>query len=145
MLLETNGVPNINQFKLNLHSSDSSITLTDDGLGDVDLQAHGVSVDTVQAVSTNTTLVLALNTNYLIQATAGGGGISVTLPSAVGLTGQKVAIKKVDNTIGAVLIGTTSGQTIDGTVFGTSYTLSNYMQFVTLESDGANWNVVAGN
>lgn len=41
LLIQTNGVDNGDQGKLNLHSSDSSVTLTDDGFGNVDLQSAG--------------------------------------------------------------------------------------------------------
>lgn len=41
ILLQTNGVNNLDQTKLNLFSSDGSVTLTADDTGDVDLQSSG--------------------------------------------------------------------------------------------------------
>lgn len=41
LLLQTNGVNNGSQVKQNLHSSDSTVTLTDDGVGNINLQAVG--------------------------------------------------------------------------------------------------------
>lgn len=42
-VFQTNGVPNILQSKLNLHSSNASVTLTADALGGVDLQAQSAA------------------------------------------------------------------------------------------------------
>lgn len=39
--LQTNGTDNVSQTKLNLHSSDGSVTITDDGHGDINLQSSG--------------------------------------------------------------------------------------------------------
>jgi hypothetical protein len=44
ILLQSNGVNNGDQGKLNLYSSDSSVTITDDGSGDIDLQVGGGGV-----------------------------------------------------------------------------------------------------
>jgi len=114
--------------------------------GTVQTSAAGAAsggVDTVQAISSNTSLTISASRNYLISATAGAGGIALTLPTAVGISGQRVKVLKVDTAVGAVTINTTASQTISGTLYGTSYSLTNYMQFVTLESDGSNWLVVA--
>lgn len=102
----------------------------------------GGGVDTVQSASVNTTLTIAASTNYFVKATAGAGGISITLPTSVGLTGQKVRIKKVDSGVGTVTVGTTSAQTIDAS---TTYPLTNQWQYVTVESDGSNWLIVENN
>lgn len=104
-----------------------------------------LSVDTVQQFSADAAVDFASGDNTLIQGTAGTSGITFTLPDATGIAGKKITFKKIDNTIGGVTIVTINGQTIDGTLFGTSYFLSNYMQFVVLQSDGVNWNIVGGN
>ena len=74
--------------------------------------------------------------------TAGAGGITRTLPTAVGVDGQEYILKRVDAGAGNVTIDTTSAQTIDG---ATSYILSNQWQYVTVQSDGANWVIVGNN
>jgi hypothetical protein len=104
--------------------------------------AGGGGTDTLQSASINTTLTVAASTNYLVKATAGAGGISITLPTSVGLAGQKVCIKKVDSGVGTVTVGTTSAQTIDSS---TTYPLTNQWQYVTVESDGSNWLIVGNN
>lgn len=103
------------------------------------------SSDSVQLINSSQSVGFAGASNTLVLATSGAGGITVTLPSAIGVPGQVVKVKKVDSGVGAVAIATVSAQTIDGTLYGTSYSLTNLMQYVALESDGSNWNIVANN
>ncbi len=65
---------------------------------------------------------------------------TLTLPTAVGRTGEVYTIKVTANTTGRVV--TTSSQTIDG---ATSYNLTAQYKFVTVQSNGANWIVIANN
>ena len=78
----------------------------------------------------------------LVKATGGAAGITLTLPTAVGRSGQIACIKKVDNGVGTVTIATTGSETVDG---ASTYLLVNQYQYVTVESDGSNWFVVANN
>lgn len=96
--------------------------------------------DTVVAKN-STTGITFTNTNVFVKATGGAGaGITLTLPTAVGMTGQRATVKKIDSGVGTVTIATTSAQTIDG---ATTFIMSNINSFVTVESDGTNWYVVA--
>lgn len=100
---------------------------------------NAIHVLGVTALSGNTTLTSA---HDHIKATAGAGGITLTLPTAVGITGRPYHIKRVDAAAGNVTIATTSSQTIDGL---TTYTLVNQWQYVEVYSDGANWQIRANN
>ena len=115
------------------------------GTGQGNLAGVGSVTDQVFQVSTSQSISFGGTTNLFYQATAGAGGITLTLPTSVGLVGRSIKIKKVDSSAGVVTINTSLSQTIDGTLFGTSYILTNYQQYVTLESDNNNWNVVANN
>lgn len=64
-----------------------------------------------------------------------GAGYTVTLPTAVGRTGQEFIIKHI-GTAKQVAVAASGGQTIDG---APDLILSTPMQFVTVQSDGANW------
>lgn len=99
----------------------------------------------IESVSATGPIVVSTTANYLVLATGGSSGITLTLPSAAGIKGQAVTVKKVDTGVGSISVITTGGQTIDSTLYGTSYVLSNYMQYVTLASDGANWFIQANN
>jgi len=84
-----------------------------------------------------------LPTDQIIRADASGGALTVTLPTAVGVAGKVYTIKRIDNLASTVLVtvATTSSQTIDG---ATGAHLWNG-DTVTVESDGANWQIIARN
>lgn len=98
-------------------------------------------MDSVLAVSVSTVLGPI---PVLVLATAGASGITLTLPTAVGYTvgGKRFRIVMVDTGVGGVTINTTSSQTINGVA---SIKLTNQYQYVTVESDRANWIIVGNN
>lgn len=67
---------------------------------------------------------------------------TITLLTAVGHNGLIFTIKKTDSSVNAVTIATTSSQKIDG---ASTYSLALQYKYVTLVSDGANWNVIGNN
>ena len=73
---------------------------------------------------------------------ATAGSFTVTLPSSIGYRGSRHTIKRKNAGANIVTVGTTGSQTIDG---ATTYPLAAQYQYVTVESDGANWLVVANN
>lgn len=88
---------------------------------------------TVISKSANYTLT---SSDGIALVTSGASGVTVTLPTAVGIAGRRYDIKKVDNGIGILTINTTSSQTIDGQ-------LNQYIPYqyysLTVVSNGANW------
>ena len=89
-----------------------------------------VSVTGAYAVLAGDSVILANSTT---------AAFSITLPTAVGATGKAYTVKKLDASLNAVTLATTSAQTIDG---GTTATLSTQYISLTVISDGANWQVV---
>jgi hypothetical protein len=86
-------------------------------------------------IQTKTTTYSVVGTDDFIICTS--GTFTVTLPTAVGRAGK---IFKVKNTgAGVITLATTGGQTIDGAA---TYPLSVQNFAVTVESDGANWQVI---
>jgi hypothetical protein len=84
----------------------------------------------------------ATSANDFIKAANSGVNITVTLPSAVGIAGKVLHIKKTD--IGNTLfVASTLSQTIDG-VDATATPIAITVQNETLSivSDGANWMVI---
>lgn len=98
------------------------------------------SNDSVQSLISSQPISFLGATNTFVKATAGVSGITLTLPSAVGLSGRSVKVIMVDQGLGGVSINTTLGQTINGQ---SSYSLTNQYQAVILESDNANWFVMS--
>ena len=72
-----------------------------------------------------------------LAVTAPGGGSTVTLPTAVGVTGRLYTVKAINGATNTTSIATTSSQTIDGAA--APIVLSTDNATVTLISDGANW------
>jgi hypothetical protein len=81
-----------------------------------------------------------LTTDYTVLGNATGGAISLTLPTAVGVSGQIYALKKIDSSANAVTVATTSSQTIDGQA---TYSLALQYQGIMVQSNGANWFLIA--
>jgi len=94
--------------------------------------------DSVQVLSTSQAVGFAGAVHTMILATGGALGITLTLPSAAGYSGQVMKIKKTDASVGFVSI---SGS-IDGNA---SYDLSNQYQYVNLEAGNGTWQVVGNN
>lgn len=92
------------------------------------------------AVTTQTSAYTATGTDVTILANATGGAFSVTLPTAVGATGKIYTVKKIDSSVNAVTVATTSSQTIDNQ---TTEPLARQFDAVTVQSDGANWFIIS--
>jgi hypothetical protein len=93
------------------------------------------------AVVSKTTTYSALTTDNVILVDDSGGSWTLTLPTAVGLTGREYVIKKTNSGLTtAVTVATTSSQTIDGNASG-YYKMSTQNQALSIISDNANWQV----
>jgi len=83
------------------------------------------------AKSTDYTLT---SSDYLIKATT--TGITITLPTAVGIEGKDFVIKNTAS--GDITLATDGSETIDGSASAAIVTFSS----LTVASDGANWIIV---
>lgn len=82
--------------------------------------------------------------NDFVRANGSGGALTIVLPTAIGISGQQVAVKDVGggNTSGNINIATTGGQTIDGSASAVLGTLvPGNLAEATFVSDGANWSI----
>lgn len=120
-------------------TSNSAVIRFTDNRPDINIGSVGGGVDNFLALSTSQAIVFG-GGNVMIDATAGAGGITLTLPTAVGLSGQSARVTMIDTGVGGVTINTTSSQTINGSL---TYVLTDQWQTATFESNGANWRVVA--
>lgn len=87
----------------------------------------------------NYTMTIAETTAF---CDATSGAFTVTLPTAVGISGRIYTVKKTDSGINGVTVGTTSSQTIDGS---TTYSLATQYKYVSVQSNNANWFIIANN
>lgn len=102
----------------------------------------GGQADSTQSVSTSQAVSFLGRLNTLVNATSGGGGITLTLPTAALIAGQKVTVLMADAGAVGVTVNTTGGQTINGL---SSYVLTNQFQYVTVQAIASNWVIVANN
>jgi hypothetical protein len=97
------------------------------------------SVASLVVTGTKTGAYTAASSDDVIPCDATSAGFTVTLPTAVGVSGKVYQIKRTDQTLAnAVTIATTSSQTIDGAT--TRKLMTQYEEF-TVVSDGSNWQV----
>ncbi|NBS91713.1 hypothetical protein EBS67_17250, partial [bacterium] len=82
------------------------------------------------------TTTLAIDATHYVIAAGGTTSYTVTLPTAVGITGRMYQIKKTSASSYTVTVATTSSQTIDGSA---SLVVTTQYQSYTLISDGSNW------
>ena len=87
------------------------------------------SISATQAIGKSITL-----------ADATSADVTLTLPTAVGCAGRVYRVKKTDSGGNAVIINTTSSQTIDGDL---DYTLGVQYECLAVVSDGANWHIMS--
>lgn len=93
----------------------------------------------------SSTLPRTVTNNYTLVSTdnivlLNAAAKTLTLPTAAGVTGKQYTGKLIASSTGTV--ATTSSQTIDGS---TTYSLPAQYKYVTVVSDGANWQIVANN
>jgi hypothetical protein len=90
------------------------------------------------AISNQSTNFTIANFATLYRVTTAASTITVTLPTAIGFSGQAFIVKKIDSGVGTAILTPVGGQTIDGLA---SFTLSAQGQFMGLVSNGATWDI----
>jgi hypothetical protein len=95
---------------------------------------------TVETVSNKTAAYTALTSDSVLTCDATSAAFTVTLYTAVGNSGKKLTIKKIDASTNAVTIDANSTETIDGAL---TLRLSTQYESVTIQSNGTNWIVLA--
>lgn len=76
-----------------------------------------------------------------VKADASAGTFAVTLPTAVGISGQSIVVKKTDSSVNAVTVNTTTAQTMDTLASGAVAITTQYVAIVFV-SDGVNWQII---
>ncbi|GAG59511.1 unnamed protein product, partial [marine sediment metagenome] len=117
-------------------SSTDGQVLTSDGASGIAWEdiPHLRSVATLTATS----LTISTEDVVLVDDDTAAAAVTVTLPTAVGISGRWIDVKKLGTTA-AVTVDADGTETIDG-----SLTIVITMQYesVRMISDGANWNII---
>ncbi len=121
-----------------------TVSVSSDAVGNITITGAGGGGGFPSSItaSSATPTAAAVDTFYTITTTVGVPDIEVTLPTAVGNSGEIIGVKyagqnSVDDT---VVIKTVSSQTIDGTNRTTNgLPLASLNTYYELISDGSNW------
>lgn len=116
----------------------SNSTITGNTISSNGGRVNTGSFATAYSAKTAAYTLLAPNDNA-ITADATTAAFNVTLPTAVGNSGLRFTVKRINSGANAVTLVTTSSQTIDGL---STYVLNRQNDVVTVMSDNANWRVV---
>jgi hypothetical protein len=90
-------------------------------------------------VSSKAASYTVTNSDELLLCDATSGAITLTLPTAVGVSGRVFVIKKTDSSANKVTLDGNSSETIDG---ATTFDLWLQYQSVTIVSNGSNWVII---
>lgn len=96
----------------------------------------GASTYTSVGKTSNYTLTA---TDARIRADATSGALTLTLPTAVGITGKHYGVKKIDTSTNFVIIDPNSSETIEGL---STWELRSTGADIEFISDGTNWRVI---
>jgi hypothetical protein len=96
----------------------------------------------ILSLTTKTANYTPLISDEIIICDATSSPITITLPTAVGKTGQTYTIKRINGGLNNITIATTSNQTIDGFA---STGLEDQNTFIKVISDGSNWWEIGSN
>lgn len=80
-----------------------------------------------------------LTTDSVVTGDSSGGAFTLTLPTAVGITGKTFYLKKTDSSFNIITVDGDGSETIDGS---TTKSLSTQNESITIVSDGANWQIL---
>jgi hypothetical protein len=113
------------------------VSLTNSNSGNaLSSAANWQKISGTNTVQTKTASYVILTTDSLVRMNS-ASNTSATLPSAVTCPGAMFTIKNINT--GTVTVATTSSQTIDG---GLLYSLPEQYQFVRVQSNGTNWDII---
>lgn len=116
----------------------------DDGSWGTETNENWETVDALGSFAPNVYIANAnvvAGSNPITIAYAFGGAAGITLQLQPGSVKGIFTVKKMDATIGAVIVDAPVGL-FDGQP---NYVLTNQFQFVSVHFDGANWNVIGAN
>ena len=91
------------------------------------------------SVVSKTTTYTITTSDSTVLCDATSAAFTVTLPTAVSVSGKTYVVKKIDSSANAITIATTSSQTID-TI--STQTLGIQNAWLVMQSDGSNWQII---
>ncbi len=106
------------------------------------LQING-AIATAIATTTDNNVILTDAHSTFLMSMSGSSNRNIYLPSAINITGRIYTIKRVGAGIGSLTLYANGTQKIDENNTYTNLTVK--WKYVTLQSDGSNWVIIANN
>lgn len=122
---------------VNLDSIKSSIDATPIGLNTYEGRIKDLGGDDSTLISKAVDYTLVAD-DCIVLVDSTSGHITLTLPTAVSITGKRYIIKLIEATNTCIIDGS-GAETVDG---ATTKVLSVLNAFVTIVSDGTNWRII---
>ena len=97
------------------------------------------AISTAITTKTSTYTCSVNDSTVLVNAT--GGGVTINLPAASGITGRIYTIKKIDSSGNAVTVDG-NANTVDG-IYKSN--LESQYKYMTVQTNGSNWHIIADN
>jgi len=126
-------------WKLNDPGTAEDIIITDTSAKTLTLHSNYTSVNFNHLTTLTTSISYTAVNNDVVLATAGAGGITISLPDATGNDNWKITVMMVDAGPGQVTINTIAGN-ING---GPASVLLNPQNVSTLISNGGDWWIIS--
>lgn len=129
---------NLNGFDLEPVKKNTHIIVIDADIGNSKFTTKKMTLDIAQrnVVNPQTVNYSVLDTDEVILADSTAGIVTLSLLTAVGRTGKKITVKRINAGVNDVVIDPNAAETIDGAL---TKTLAAQYDKVTIISDGANW------
>ena len=90
-------------------------------------------------VTTKTSNYTLTTTDYFVLVNATSGAVTITLPTAAGISGREFVIKKIDSSSNVVTVDGGGAETIDGT---TTFDLEYQDESINIISNNTNWYII---
>ncbi len=90
-------------------------------------------------ITSKTSNYSASEDDYTILVNSSSGAVTISLPSASGITGRLYVIKKTDSSGNLVTLDGNASETVDGY---STYSINTQNQSLTIQSDGSNWQII---
>jgi len=122
---------------INSESATDKQNLEADGASGAAWRSHAVGTTVVTITSVDSPYTIS--TADTVLSNGAGGAITVNLPTAVGISGRVLLIKRINSGANKTTVDGNGAQTIDGAA---TVDLTKQYETLMIQSDGSNWMII---
>lgn len=124
----------VGKYLQRLQETDTGIIYYSDGFNWIN--SANINKTNINIITTDTTLDSSHN---IVTANSSSGTLTISLPTAVGMSGKTYKIRKIGTDYNNIIIDADSSETIDGL---STWELKMPHDYVEIISDGSNWRIL---